>query len=264
VRWGWVALLVSMSSIAAWVAHRGCRARGRHRIAAQAHAEAADQRRRFLRRLDHELKNPLTAIEIGLANLAASPLDEGQRAALCSVQAQIRRMAHFTADLRKLAELETRVIEHVPVDISALLREALALAQEWPSAPDRELTLALPRAASPPPTILGDRDLLFLAVHNLLDNALKFSSPGDAVEVRAFEEDAMWVIEVADTGPGIPEAELPHVWEELYRGPAAQGIPGGGLGLGLVRTIVHRHGGQVTLRSRVGEGTVVTMHLPRE
>jgi two-component system OmpR family sensor kinase len=67
---------------------------------------------------------------------------------------------------------------------------------------------------------------------------------------------------VADTGPGIPEDETPRVWDELHRGRAARGIPGSGLGLALVRAIVERHGGQVTIRSRLGQGTVVRVRLP--
>jgi signal transduction histidine kinase len=70
------------------------------------------------------------------------------------------------------------------------------------------------------------------------------------------------VIEVADTGPGIPEEEQPHVWEELYRGEAGRGIPGSGLGLALVRTIAEQHGGGVSLRSRLGLGTVFSLRLP--
>jgi two-component system OmpR family sensor kinase len=108
----------------------------------------------------------------------------------------------------------------------------------------------------------GDPDLLFLAVHNLLTNAFKFTQPGDRIEVRALEDGAAVVIEVADTGPGIPGNEIPHVWEELYRGQGARGIPGSGLGLALVRAIVERHGGQVALRSRQGQGTVFTLRLP--
>jgi two-component system OmpR family sensor kinase len=104
--------------------------------------------------------------------------------------------------------------------------------------------------------------LLFLTVHNLVDNALKFTAPGDTVEVRAFEDDTTVVVEVADTGPGIPEEELPHVWEELYRGHGARGVQGSGLGLALVQAIVERHGGQIGLRSRVGQGTVFTLRLP--
>ncbi len=101
-----------------------------------------------------------------------------------------------------------------------------------------------------------------MALVNLLNNAVKFSSPGDSVEVRAFEDSEMVIVEVADTGPGIPEAEVPFVWQELYRGRGARGVPGSGLGLALVRAIAERHGGQVTIRSRVDQGTVVTMKLP--
>ena len=101
-----------------------------------------------------------------------------------------------------------------------------------------------------------------MAIHNLLDNALKFTRSGDKVEVRAFEDGAGVVIEVADTGPGLAEAELPYVWDELYRGQATRGVPGSGLGLALVRAVVARHAGQATLRSRVGQGTVVTIRLP--
>ena len=72
----------------------------------------------------------------------------------------------------------------------------------------------------------------------------------------------MVIVEVADTGPGIPEEELPYVWQELYRGQGARGVQGSGLGLALVRAISDRHGGQVTIRSRVRQGTVVTMKLP--
>lgn len=99
-------------------------------------------------------------------------------------------------------------------------------------------------------------------MHNLLENAIKFTRPGDRVEMRAFEDGSTLVVEVADTGPGIPEDELPHVREELYRGQGARGVPGSGLGLALVRAVIERHGGRVSLRSRIGQGSVFTVHLP--
>jgi two-component system OmpR family sensor kinase len=101
-----------------------------------------------------------------------------------------------------------------------------------------------------------------LSMINLINNAVKFSQPGETVEVRAFEDAEMVIVEVADTGLGIPDEELPHVWQELYRGQGARGVPGSGLGLALVRAITDRHRGQVTIRSRVRQGTVVTMKLP--
>ena len=235
--------------------------RGEQRVTG-VRAQVAEERRRFLQRLDHELKNPLTAIRAGLANLANGLATATQQEALTSVEAQVLRLSRLTSDLRKLAELETRPLERVPVDVAELLKEAVTLAQEQPEADTRQFTLTLPQAPWPVPDILGDWDLLFLATYNLLDNALKFTRPGDTVEVRAFEGGAFVVIEVADTGPGILKEEVSRVWEELYRGQGARGVPGSGLGLALARAIVERHGGRVTLRSREGQGTVVTMRLP--
>jgi two-component system OmpR family sensor kinase len=232
------------------------------KIRAQLQTQAADERRRFLRRLDHELKNPLTAIRAGLANLAESPSVESRQEAFHSVEAQAVRLSRLAADLRKLAELETRTVERSPVDIGQLLQEAFDIANDHPDANHRQLTLSIPQAPWPLPTIPGDPDLLFLAIHNLLDNALKFTRVGDTVEVRAFEDGSTLAIEIADTGPGISEEDLPHVWEELYRGISARGVPGSGLGLALVRAVAERHNGEINLRSRAGKGTVFTLKLP--
>jgi len=232
------------------------------RIRLRASITAAEERRRFLRRLDHELKNPLTAIRAGLANLAESPSGETRREALASVEAQALRLSRLSSDLRKLAELEVRLVEHSPVDVPTLLRDAFNLAHELPGAAERHLNLSIPQAPWPLPNVRGDTDLLLLAIHNLLENALKFSRPGDTLELRAFEDGLDIVIEVADTGPGIPDEEQPHVWEELYRGEAGRGVPGSGLGLALVHAIAERHKGRVGLRSRLGQGTVFTLRLP--
>jgi two-component system OmpR family sensor kinase len=227
----------------------------------KARTEVAEERRRFLQRLDHELKNPLTAIRAGLANLVNGSTP-AQREAAASMEAQVLRLSQLTADLRKLAELETRSLEPAPVDVAQLLEESMALAQEQPEAEARHLRLTLPQAPWPVPEVPGDWDLLFLATYNLLDNALKFTRPGDTVEVRASDDRTHVVIEVADTGPGIPEDEVESVWDELYRGKGARGVPGSGLGLALARAIIERHDGQIRLRSRAGQGTVVTVRLP--
>lgn len=225
-------------------------------------AQFNDERRRFLQRLDHELKNPLTAIRAGLVNVRDTSADSASGDALESVEAQALRLSRLAADLRKLAELETRPIERTEVDLDATLKEIYNLALDRDGADHRQITLTLPQAPWPLPKIQGDQDLLFLAVHNLLENAIKFTRPGDTIEVRAFEDGQSVVIEIADTGQGIPEEDLPHVWEELYRGSGARGIPGSGLGLALVRAITERHNGQVSLRSKAGKGTVFGLHLP--
>ena len=232
------------------------------RVRDQVQAQGVAERRRFMQRLDHELKNPLMAIQAGLANLGGEQATERRVAIAGGIEAQVHRIGQLAADLRKLAELETRPLQAVPVDVSDLLQEALDLARERMTDGERRLTLSVPQAPWPLPAVSGDRDLLFLAVFNLLDNALKFSRPGDTIELRAFEDRGGVAVEVADTGPGIPAGEAEHVWEELYRGRAATGVPGSGLGLALVRAIAERHGGQVALRSREGKGTVVTLRLP--
>jgi two-component system OmpR family sensor kinase len=189
------------------------------------------------------MKNPVTAIRAGLANLAEAPTKEARGKALDSVGIQVLRISNLVSDLRKLAELETRSLERAPVDLAALLEEAVAAAQDRPGRPKRRITLTVPQAPWPLPHVPGDWDLLFLAVFNLLDNAVKFTQEGDTIEVRAFEDGSSVAIEVAETGPGIPEEDLPHVWEELYR-------------------IVERHDGQASVRSRTGQGTVFTIRLP--
>jgi two-component system OmpR family sensor kinase len=253
----------------------------------QAADEAASERLRFLMRLDHELKNPLTAIRAGLANVeqagammgavvpamaagaaggagagGAVPAAAVPAMALASVSAQADRITRLVGDLRKLADLEVQEIEAAPVDLSDLLREAAEAAEEIPGAGQRSIRLSVPQAPWPLPLIEGDRDLLFIAVENLVANAVKFSAPGDTVEIRASEDDDALLLEVADTGNGIPADEIGQVWQELARGRAARSLPGTGIGLALVRVIVARHGGRVAIRSRDGQGTVVSIRLP--
>jgi two-component system, OmpR family, sensor kinase len=229
-------------------------------------AEAAEDRRRFLLRLDHELKNPLTAIRAGLANIeqAAAPATAETSAgdALASVSAQANRISRLLGDLRKLADVKTQEIEAAPVDLPSLLHEVGEAVEAIPSASERAIRMNVPQAPWPLPLIEGDPDLLFIALQNLVANAIKFSAPGDAVEVRASEDGSWLLLEVADTGAGIPEDEIGEVWDELARGRAARSLPGTGIGLALVRVIVIRHGGQVAIRSRDGQGTVVSIRLP--
>jgi len=220
--------------------------------------QVSADRRRFLQRLDHELKNPLTAIRAGLVNVGNGDAPE----TMSSIQTQVQRISRLTADLRKLSELETRPLERSAVDMADLLHQVFELAQERPEAETRRLSLQLPQAPWPLPAIPGDRDLLLLVIHNLIDNALKFTRPGGTVEVRAFDDGAVVVVEVADTGSGISEEDMPHLWEELYRGQGARGVPGSGLGLALANAIIQRHGGQIVVRSRPGQGTVFSVRLP--
>ncbi len=150
------------------------------------------------------------------------------------------------------------------MDVPELLQEMVEVARSLPAYQGRDVNLLISKVPSPFPQLTGDRDLIALAVYNLVENALKFTSGGEAVEVRALEDGKTIVIEVADSGPGIPSDELSKIFEELYRGANARGIEGSGLGLALVQRIVNLHGGQIDVRSQQDDprGTVFTVRLP--
>lgn len=231
---------------------------------AREHNARAEAQRRFLRRLDHELKNPLTGIRAALANLEGSGTPAASPQAIPDIQRQVERLTRLTADLRKLADLEEIPLEYAKVDFGALLEETVEAVRALPSGSGRDLRLVIPKVPWPLPEIVGDRDLLSLAFYNLIENALKFTAKEDTVEVRAMEHDRQVQVEIADTGPGIPAEDLPRVFEELYRGTNARGHEGSGLGLALVRRVIDRHQGTIAVRSRRegGRGTVFTVTLP--
>ena len=221
--------------------------------AAEADARRDLEHRQFLARLDHELKNPLTAI------LAATAPGDDEASAL--VAAQARRMGVLVTDLRKLADLSSAPLEHELVDLEEAARDAVEAARS--SVGDaRNFTLVFPTAPWPLPRVIGDADLLYSAIQNVVFNAVKYSGEGDSIEVRASQSENSVSIEVADTGIGIPDAERQSVWAELARGSNAAGRSGSGLGLPLVRLVIERHGGHVRLTSRQGVGTSVVLTLP--
>lgn len=245
------------------------------RRAVAAAAEAADRagrdaeraaHRRFLLRLDHEMKNPVTALRAALPGVVPDPaaLDPAAARAHDTLRQQTARLSALVAELRKIAELETRPLEREDVDLAQVVQDAVAdlTDQAAASGVPRALAVQLPQAPWPLPHVRGDVDLLYLAVYNLLANALKFSPAGSTVEVRGRDDDGVVEVEVADSGTGIPAHELDTVFDELARGEQARGTPGSGLGLALVRVVAERHGGTVDLRSRPGQGTSARLRVP--
>jgi two-component system, OmpR family, sensor kinase len=220
-----------------------------------ARAEAQAERRRFIQRLDHELKNPLTAIQIQLDNLQAAETTHGQ--AIADVRLQVGRLTQLTRGLRRLADIETRSLELEKIEIGELLNEVIDLLQT----PDR-IKLDVQQVPWPIPPCQADRELLLIVFRNLADNALKYST-GPA-QIRAHDASGQLVVEVIDTGRGIPTEDLPLVLTELYRGSNTRDVAGSGLGLAMVQRILERHGGRLELRSRFGQGTIVAVQLPYE
>lgn len=220
--------------------------------------------RRFIRRLDHELKNPLMTLQASLENLQVATDSESRHKTEGNIQRTLERLTRLLRDLRKLSELEETMLECEPVDVPELLEELLEVVHSTPGREDRQINLLVTKVPMPPPPVMGDRDLLGLSLYNLLDNALKFTVQNEAVEIRVRDNGRAVVVEVADGGPGIHPNEQEQVFEELYRGENARAVEGSGLGLSFVQRIIALHHGELTLRSRRDEqhGTIFTIRLP--
>lgn len=227
--------------------------------------DTEQKRRQFLRRLDHELKNPLTGLRAALVNLQEAQAADERWQAQQNADRAAERLTRLLTDLRKLSDLDERPIERYSVNVPDLLEDVVEAVRSLPHYTGRTISLFIPKVPSPFPMITGDRDLLVLAVYNLIENALKFTGGDDSVEVRALEDGRAIVIEVADSGAGISSEDVSKIFEELYRGSNARSTEGSGLGLALVNRIATLHGGGVGVRSSQKEprGTVFTLRLPR-
>jgi two-component system OmpR family sensor kinase len=254
-----ITLLLLVAYLSAWVKEQKAR-----QVIEQSLQESEQGRQRFLRRLDHEIKNPLTGLRAALVNLQETSDSEERRRASENASHAIERLTRLLTDLRKLSELDESSIERMPVDIPELLDDVVEAARTIPLYQGRNVNLLITKVPAPLPPVIGDRDLLSLAVYNLVENALKYTSVNDSVEVRALEDGKAILVEVADSGAGIQSDDLSKIFEELYRGSNARGTEGSGLGLALVNRIVSLHGGQIEVRSRQDgpRGTVFTIRLP--
>jgi len=234
----------------------------------QATAELRDQitsRDEFMAAVSHDLKSPLTFIK-GMANLRrrrapVTPETEPLLDALRQIEAGAGRMALQLDELVDASRLQAgRPLElrRAPTDLIALAKNAVAEHQHMT---DRHVL----RISTERDELVGNWDGIRLGrvFDNLLDNALKFSPRGGAVDV-SIELEADWaVVAVTDLGEGIPDADLLHVFERFRRGGNVEGrIPGSGIGLAGVQTIVELHRGSISVQSEVGQGTVFTVRLP--
>lgn len=220
--------------------------------------ETLAEHRRFLSRLDHELKNPLTALRAGAQSLALTPLDDRQQRIVETMETETLRLNRLVADLRKLAELETQPLDLRPVQMTTFIMNIAHQERERFEAAQRTLLTAVDATQE---VWVVDEDLLALAIHNLLDNAFKYTRPGGTVRLEATIDHTL-TIRVVDDGVGIPPDVLPHVWEELYRAQPVAKISGSGIGLALVKAIVERHDGEVSITSTPNAGTSVLLRLP--
>ncbi|MFJ3800108.1 ATP-binding protein [Streptomyces sp. NPDC090088] len=206
----------------------------------------------------HELRTPLTSLRTNIELLTRSeetgrPLPPADRKALlASVKAQMTELASLIGDLQELSRSEGQRGERVQVVALQDTVEA-ALSRARLRGPELKIT-----ADVQPWFVRAEPSALERAIVNILDNAVKFSPEGGTIDV-ALERG---VLTVRDHGPGIPEDELPHVFDRFWRSPSARALPGSGLGLSIVARTVQQAGGDVTLARATGGGTVATVRLP--
>lgn len=221
-------------------------------------AQSRDRQRQLIADAGHELRTPLTSLRTNFDLLAQSTTDTGSALApqdrnelMADVRAQLEELSALVGDLVELARSDNTPGAIEPLDLADVLDHALQRARR------RAPGLTFDVTAEPWP-VLGDATSLERAVMNLLDNAAKWSPPGGTVTVTLHEG----ILQVGDEGPGIAEADMPHVFERFYRATDARGLPGSGLGLSIVRQAAERHGGFVSVgRSRSG-GALLTMGVP--
>ena len=214
------------------------------------------RQRQFVADASHELRTPLTSV---LANLELLEMElEGEsREAAASALRSSRRMRRLVADLLLLARADAgRVNAHVTVDLSAVVAEAAGELE--PVAGDHEISVA----AQPGTEVVGTRDELHRLTLNLLENALRHTDPGTAVEATVERVDGEVILAVEDDGPGIPPELRDKVFERFFRG-AGDRSGSSGLGLAIVRAVAQSHSGSVTLEEPLdGRGARFVVRFP--
>ncbi len=230
-----------------------------------AHAEASRVKDEFLATLSHELRTPLNAIVGWTALLLKEPgLDGRTRHALETVLRNAHAQTQLIEDLIDLSRVVTGKlrIETQPIDLADVVYGAIDVVR--PTAEAKSIAIEI-NADGRAMLTLGDADRLRQAVWNVLANAIKFTDAGGTVTVRLERGDESACVQVTDTGIGIPEDLLPHVFDRFRQGDSSTTRMHGGLGLGLaiVRSIVEAHGGTVKAESKgAGRGASITIDLP--
>ncbi len=238
---------------------------GELHILADAFNEMADNldredrlRRNLLADVAHELRTPLTVLQ-GNTEALLDGIDEPTPAAIASLHDEVVRLSRLVADLETLAAAEAAGLRlhTVPVDLADIVRSTVDLL--GPLAEERQIAIEIVGHAAP---TNADPDRLQQIVVNLVTNAVKFTPLGGRVTITTESSSERAILRIADTGPGLGDDELPHLFERFWRGRAAMQAPGSGIGLAVVAELVAAHRGTLDASNRPEGGAVFTITLP--
>ena len=211
--------------------------------------------------ISHQTRTPIANLLLYASLLSESELDPRQREQVNALSAQAEKLSFLIKALVKASRLEAGIVAPAPAvnPVGPLLENAVE--QEGPAALAKQITLTaepFDGSAAFDPRWTGE------ALGNVVNNAVKYTPPGGRVSVSAQLLDSFCRIDVADTGPGVPESEQAAVFNRFYRGGATRAAEGLGLGLYLAREILAKQGGYIRLSSRPGEGCVFSLYLPKD
>jgi signal transduction histidine kinase len=221
----------------------------------------------FVSSVSHELKTPLTTIKLLAHLLQRSGVTEEEKLDYAkTIAIECERQIEFVGNLLDLSRIESGAykLRKMRVDVNELITSCVNVERHRAESLGLKLTTGVPAAL---PAVTGDFEALRRVVRGLIDNAIKYTPEGGEIAVSAERAGDMLAINVSDTGKGIPETDLPHIFEKFYRtGPegAEDGTaaPGVGLGLYLARHIVGQLDGEITVQGKQGAGTTFTLLLP--
>jgi two-component system OmpR family sensor kinase/two-component system sensor histidine kinase QseC len=221
--------------------------------------EAFGAQRDFIADAAHELRSPLTSLRLQLQLLDRAPDTAARAEARDMLGAGVDRAIHLVEQLLTLARLDPQQAGTTPqhVDLTAAARDAMADCHAL--ALERHMDLGLDAPAQV--EVNGDREALRILVRNLVDNALRYTPAGGRVQVLCRETEDGAILEVADSGAGIPAADRARVFDRFYRINTSQ-QSGSGLGLAIVKAIASRHGAEIALNDSPGGGLLARVRFP--
>ncbi len=221
-------------------------------------------RREFVANVSHELRNPLASVKAMVETLEGGAVSDSAAAPdfLARINREVDRMNTMVNDLLELSRIESGQSElhREPVDAAATIAAVYTDLEHRIAETGVEVTVNIPGGI----VALGDAEKLQQVISNLLDNALKFTPRGGAIELCARNAAQDFVlVEVRDSGPGIAPEHLPHLFERFYKVDRSRGNQGTGLGLAIAKHIVEMHSGEVGVESTQGTGSTFWFTLPR-